>query len=73
MNTKCADIELLLTAVGAIRKEEAVDQAGSEEVGEALDDSERRNGGIRQGSGTGTGTGTRKTQEDEDAELDWDL
>jgi hypothetical protein len=64
MNTKCADIELLLTAVGAIRKEEAVDDGRGDEADE---EPERRNGGIRQGTGTGT------TQEDEDAELDWDM
>lgn len=76
MNTKCADIELLLTAVGAIKREEAVDAPGGAEE-EQLDDEEKRSGGIRQGTGTGLGsaapTTATKTQEDEDAELDWDL
>ncbi len=86
MKTRCADIELLLVAVGALVRSEAVEDRsaptaadlGEGEEQEQLDDSEKRRGGIRQGTGIGIGAAGRKattvkTQEEEDAELDWDL
>ncbi|KAK0560465.1 Proteolipid protein 2 [Tilletia horrida] len=84
MNTKLADVELLLTAVGAIdrpdpRKASAF-STGRDNDEDDRDDEERRSG-IRHGttggsSGAGPGTGLRssvRTQEEEDADLDWDL
>ncbi|KDN47525.1 thioredoxin-like protein [Tilletiaria anomala UBC 951] len=75
MNTKCADIELLLTAVGAIERGDAAGENGGGTNEEAeMDDTKLTRRGIRQGYGTGVSAdGRAKTQEEEDAELDWDL
>ncbi|KAE8219661.1 hypothetical protein CF319_g6684 [Tilletia indica] len=75
MNTKLADVELLLTAVGAIERPDP--RAAAKTDAEDEDDEPRsRTSGIRNG-GSGAGTGARSTtvrsQEDEDADLDWDL
>ncbi|KAL9937179.1 hypothetical protein V8E36_003588 [Tilletia maclaganii] len=79
MNTKLADVELLLTAVGAIdRPDPRKPSQTQEEEEEAEAERSRTSGGIRHGNtgGSGAGTGIRagsKTQEELDAELDWDL
>lgn len=77
MKTKCEDIELLLTAVGAIERSKVPGapthlgsqkpdtiQEGDEE--EEEEDGERRQRSIRD-------SGRQKTQEELDDELDWDL
>ncbi|SAM60649.1 related to phosducin homolog, likely to be involved in regulation of pheromone response [Ustilago bromivora] len=76
MKTKCEDIELLLTAVGAIERSKvpgAPTHAGTqrsdtiEEADEEEEEEEEENGGKRQRSIR------QKTQEELDDELDWDL
>ncbi|GAC73848.1 conserved phosducin-like protein [Moesziomyces antarcticus T-34] len=76
MKTKCEDIELLLTAVGAIERSSvpgAPTNANSarpdtidEEDEEEEDDGQHRKRSIRDG-------GKPKTQDELDDELDWDL
>ena len=77
MKTKCEDIELLLTAVGAIepskvpgapthagtQRSDTIEEADEEEE----EEEEEENGGKRQRSIR------QKTQEELDDELDWDL
>ncbi|EPQ26434.1 uncharacterized protein PFL1_06082 [Pseudozyma flocculosa PF-1] len=83
MNTKCEDIELLLTAVGVLDRSQV---PGTATFGDASgagadqrrqdreddgEDSDEGFGGTRRGV---RGKGIRgKTQEEEDDELDWDL
>ncbi|CAD6885496.1 unnamed protein product [Tilletia controversa] len=80
MNTKLADVELLLTAVGAIERPDqrvASKNAGQDAAEDDEEDEPRsRSSGIRNGgsgAGTGSRTSTVRTQEEEDADLDWDL
>ncbi|CEH14681.1 Conserved phosducin-like protein [Ceraceosorus bombacis] len=87
MDTKLEDIELVLTAVGALDRPPLSSQPaqGREEDTSDSDDSSEENKtkakSIRNATGRGTGmlgapTDRRpsaKTQEEEDAELDWDL
>ncbi|CAD6891698.1 unnamed protein product [Tilletia laevis] len=80
MNTKLADVELLLTAVGAIERPNqraASKNAGQDAAEDEEDDEPRsRSSGIRNGgsgAGTGSRTSTVRTQEEEDVDLDWDL
>ncbi|KAJ1571087.1 hypothetical protein NDA11_007694 [Ustilago hordei] len=75
MKTKCEDIELLLTAVGAIERSKvpgAPTHAGTQrsdtiEEADEEEEEEEENGGKRQRSIR------QKTQEELDDELDWDL
>ncbi|KAK0546967.1 Proteolipid protein 2 [Tilletia horrida] len=82
MNTKLADVELLLTAVGAIERPNPskADANESTAMRDQEDDEDGsgagrtrgiRHGGI--GAGTGASRSTVRTQEEEDADLDWDL
>ncbi|EST06538.1 Phosducin, thioredoxin-like domain protein [Kalmanozyma brasiliensis GHG001] len=75
MKTKCEDIELLLTAVGAIQRSQvpgAPTHAGSQKPDtiEEGDEEEEEDGGSRQRSIRDSGR--QKTQEELDDELDWD-
>ncbi|CDW98092.1 hypothetical protein [Sporisorium scitamineum] len=76
MKTKCEDIELLLTAVGAIHRSQvpgAPTHAGSQKPDtiEEGDEEEEEQGGARQRSIRDSGR--QNTQEELDDELDWDL
>ncbi|SPO21210.1 related to phosducin homolog, likely to be involved in regulation of pheromone response [Ustilago trichophora] len=77
MKTKCEDIELLLTAVGAIERSKvpgAETHLGSQKpdtIEEGDEEEEEEEGGARQRSIRDSGR--QKTQEELDDELDWDL
>ena len=77
MKTKCEDIELLLTAVGAIERSKvpgAPTHAGSQKpdtIAEGDEEEEDDEQGTRQRSIRDSGR--QKTQEELDDELDWDL
>ena len=77
MKTKCEDIELLLTAVGAIERSKvpgAPTHAGSQKpntIAEGDEEEEEDEQGSRQRSIRDSGR--QKTQEELDDELDWDL
>ena len=77
MKTKCEDIELLLTAVGAIQRSQvpgAPTHLGSQKpdtIEEGDEEEEEEQGGSRQRSIRDSRRA--KTQEELDDELDWDL
>lgn len=77
MKTKCEDIELLLTAVGAIERSKvpgAETHLGSQKpdtIEEGDEEEEEEEGGARQRSIRDSGR--QKSQEELDDELDWDL
>ncbi|SPO20288.1 related to phosducin homolog, likely to be involved in regulation of pheromone response [Ustilago trichophora] len=77
MKTKCEDIELLLTAVGAIERSKvpgAQTHLGTQKpdtIEEGDEEEEEQEGGTRQRSIRDSGR--QKTQEELDDELDWDL
>ncbi|PWN52165.1 thioredoxin-like protein [Violaceomyces palustris] len=83
MNTKCEDIELLLTAVGVLDRSQVPGastyddgRGGERDGGRGEDDGEDSDegfGGTRRGEGAKSKNARVKTQEEEDAELDWDL
>ncbi|SJX60658.1 related to phosducin homolog, likely to be involved in regulation of pheromone response [Sporisorium reilianum f. sp. reilianum] len=77
MKTKCEDIELLLTAVGAIQRSQvpgAPTHLGAQKpdtIEEGDEEEEEEGNGARQRSIRDSGR--QKTQEELDDELDWDL
>lgn len=78
MKTKCEDIELLLTAVGAIERSKvpgAKTHFGSQQTREDTieeGDEEEEDEGERKRSIRDGGLGREKTQDELDDELDWD-